>query len=172
MSSLSFAFCPHCAARLENREIDGRSRLACSAACGYVNWNNPTPVVAGLVQLIDQDSQGEIFVLARNAAWPTGMFSLITGFLEQGEQPEQAIAREAQEELGVHCPEVRFLGHFSLPQFNQLIIAYHLRTAGPLAPGAEIAETRILSRETLAAYDFGQLELTTHIVATALAKDA
>jgi len=171
MSSLSFSFCPHCAARLENREIDGRSRLAC-AACDYVNWNNPTPVVAGLVQLIDQNSQGEIYVLARNAAWPTGMFSLITGFLEAGEQPEQAIAREAQEELGVHCREARFLGHFALPRFNQLIIAYHLSATGPLAPGAEIAETRLLGREALAAYDFGQLELTTHIVATALAKDA
>ena len=171
MSSLSFTFCPHCAARLENREIDGRSRLAC-CSCDYVNWNNPTPVVAGLVQLIEQDSQGETFVLARNADWPTGMFSLITGFLEQGEKPEQAIAREAQEELGVHCVEVCFLGHFSLPRFNQLIIAYHLRTAGPLAPGAEIAETLLLSREALAAYDFGQLELTTHIVASALAKDA
>lgn len=158
----TFRFCPHCAAALAPRLIDGAERLACTAACGYVCWNNPTPVVAALVQ------QGEHFILARNAAWPAGMFSLITGFLEAGELPEPAIAREAQEELGLGTASVRFLGHFSLPQFNQLIVAYHLTACGELAPGAEIAETQRLTRAELLAYDFGPLELSTRIVRAAL----
>lgn len=68
-------FCPQCQAALAPRHIDGRERLACSSSnCGFVFWANPTPVAAGLV--IHEDK----FLLARNAQWPPGRYSLITGF--------------------------------------------------------------------------------------------
>jgi NADH pyrophosphatase NudC (nudix superfamily) len=46
---------------------------------------NPVPVVAALIEY-----QGKI-VLARNAQWPEGMFSLVTGYLEKHETPEDAV---------------------------------------------------------------------------------
>jgi len=155
-------FCPQCKAGLQCRFIDGIERLACSSSCGYVYWENPTPVVAGLVQV------QEGFVLARNARWPSGMFSLITGFLEKGESPEQAISRETNEELGVTPEELQFVGHYSLPELNQLIIAFTVRASGELRPGQEIAEVLPLSRTELESFDFGNLTLTAKIVAAAL----
>lgn len=157
------AFCPQCKAELQCRIVDDVERMACSTSCGYVYWENPTPVVAGLVQL------REHFILARNARWPSGMFSLITGFIEKGESPEQAISRETNEELGVAAEELRFIGHYSLPELNQLIIAFAVRAGGEISPGQEIAEVLPLSRTDLERYDFGKLELTAKIVAAGLA---
>lgn len=156
-------YCPQCQEELERRPIDARERLACpSLACGFVHWENPTPVVAGLVR------HGEEFVLARNVGWPQGRFSLITGFLEKGETPEAAILRETKEELGLDGRVAAFLGHHLLPDSNQLIIAFSVSGEGELAPGEEIAECRRLSAQELGHFDFGPLELTARIVRDAL----
>lgn len=153
-------YCPLCRSELLDRPIDGARRLACSSPqCKFVHWNNPVPVVAGLVRLDGR------YVLARNAAWPPGMFSLITGFLEQGEAPDQAILRETAEELGLAGQACEFIGHFTLPEFNQLIIAYAVEASGSLELNAEIAEVRQIAPEQLASFDFGGLELTRSVVA-------
>ena len=87
-------FCPHCATALAPIVMaeDGgdKERLRCPA-CGWTHWNNPTPVLAAIVEL-----DGKV-LLARNAAWPPKMFALITGFMEAGESPQEGIAREVKE---------------------------------------------------------------------------
>ncbi|MEJ2795619.1 NUDIX domain-containing protein [Iodobacter sp. LRB] len=156
-------YCPKCREELQRRTIDGAERLGCSSSsCGYIFWENPTPVVAALVQIEDK------FVLARNAQWPEGMFSVITGFLEKGESPDIAVARETNEELGVVAHKIEFLGHFSLAQFNQLIIAYLVKASGSLDPGQEISEFKLLSASELKEFNFGPLVLTSNIVDKAL----
>lgn len=152
-------YCPLCRSDLQHRRIDGASRLACSAAgCGFVHWKNPTPVVAGLVRW-----EGH-YVLARNASWPPGMFSLVTGFLESGETPEAAAMREVEEELGLHAAQAHFVGHFAREESNQLIIAFAVDAHGTLAPNHEIAEVRALTPGELKAYDFGWLQLSCDVV--------
>ena len=152
-------YCPLCRSDLESRTIAGQPRLACASAdCSFVHWNSPVPVVAGLVQWADG------YILARNASWPPNLFSLLTGFLENGESPENAVAREIQEELGVQAHGVRLIGHFPLPQLNQLIIAFEARAVGTLALDAEIAEVKVVSSDELANFDFGPLHLTRDIV--------
>jgi len=152
-------FCPDCGSQLIKQEIDGIHKEVCGfEGCGFVNWDNPVPVVAGLVQF------GNNYVLARNAEWPREMFSVITGFMEKGEAPKESISRELKEELGYSCGAIRFIGHFSFPQNNQLIIAYHLEAKGVLSLSAEIAEVKVVSREELLQYDFGKLQLTNEII--------
>ncbi|MBK8745367.1 MAG: NUDIX domain-containing protein [Propionivibrio sp.] len=152
-------YCPLCRSDLESRPVDGVVRLACSSVqCQFVSWNNPIPVVAGLVR-----NEGQ-YVLARNATWPEGMFSMITGFLEQGESPESAILRETEEELGLKGSACQFIGHYPHPRFNQLIIAYAVEAHGQVTLNDEIAEVRRVSREQLATYDFGRLGLIRTIV--------
>ncbi|MBL8504242.1 MAG: NUDIX domain-containing protein, partial [Rhodocyclaceae bacterium] len=85
-------YCPRCASPLVECGIAGRARLSCpDAACGYVFWDNPLPVLAGLVE------RDGLIVLARNHAWPEKMFGLVTGFMERDETPEEGVAREVQE---------------------------------------------------------------------------
>ena len=152
-------YCPLCQSILVSRPVDGAIRLACSLPqCKFVHWNNPIPVVAGLVRCNGQ------YVLARNASWPQDMFSLITGFLEEGESPESAILRETGEELGLTGHECKFIGHFALAEFNQLIIAFTVETYGNLKLSEEIAEVKLVAHDQLATFDFGCLELTKTVV--------
>ena len=46
---LSFVFCPRCATRLEKKEIELIQRPFCPA-CGYVQYINPLPGVAVLIE--------------------------------------------------------------------------------------------------------------------------
>ncbi len=145
-------YCPQCRADLHLQVLDGVERLVCLAPeCGYVYWNNPTPVVAAIVQV------GEHFILARNTKWPPHWFSMITGFLEYAEQPEEAILRETQEELGVKGEKAVFLGHYALPKYNQLIIGYWVQASGQAQLNEELAEVKLLTRQALQEYDFGRL---------------
>ena len=88
-------FCPNCGSTVTTKSIDGAARRVCTDdACNYMHWNNPVPVVMALVEW-----QGN-YVIARNARWPSGRFSVIAGYLEANESPDSAILREVKEELG------------------------------------------------------------------------
>lgn len=133
---MSFKFCPHCAQALQAREEGEALRQACpDTRCGYVHWDNPTPVVAAVVE-----HEGAI-ILARNKAWPTAFYALITGFLEKADpSPEQAILREVEEELGLQGQAANFIGHYRFERQNQIIIAYHVPATGTIVLGDELAD--------------------------------
>lgn len=152
-------YCPKCAAPLGELEIEGHTRKACSTACGFIFYDNPVPVAAGLVQV------GDRFVLARNAHWPDRVFSVITGFVEKNETPEQTLLRETVEELGLKGIETELIGHYTLEKPNQLLIAYHVRAEGTPRTSDEIAEIKLVTRAELERWDFGILELTKRMVA-------
>ncbi len=136
-------FCPRCATPLVERsdpQHEGaRLRQACpDPTCGYVHWNNPLPVVAAIVEY-----EGRI-LLARNAAWQEGMFALITGFLENGETPEEGVAREVQEETALRTESTELIGVYEFIRKNELIIAYHVRASGTIALSPELLEYRLV----------------------------
>ncbi|WP_455204570.1 NUDIX domain-containing protein [Kaarinaea lacus] len=129
-------------------------------------WDNPLPVVAAIVQYNND------VILARNSQWPKGMFSLITGFLEKQETPEQAVLREVKEELGLEAEVVDYIGHYSFIARNQLLLAFCVNATGDLRLGEEIAETKFLSMQQLKRYSFGRLSLTAEIVKDWFAKSS
>ena len=151
-------FCPQCGLPLSPKVIDDAERLGCVGNCGFIHWDNPIPVVAALVRVAGS------FLLARNARWPPGFFSLISGFLEAGEKPDAAIVRETYEELGLKSEKATFVGHYSFPQMNQIIIAYVVEASGVPEPNSEIAELKWLSFDELKAYEFGPLKLSEAVV--------
>ena len=103
-----FRYCPQCRTALAPIVAieDGgpTERLRCPA-CGFTHWNNPTPVLAAIVQY-----RGQV-LLARNAAWPSRMFALITGFMEAGESPQEGIAREIREETSLDTLSLDLVGY-------------------------------------------------------------
>lgn len=130
-------FCPQCGKPLETQFRDGKDRIQCidqSDECGYVFWNNPTPVVAAIVEHEDD------IILARNAAWPETWYALITGFLEAGETPEEGILREVKEELNLDGEIVELVGLYEFHRMNQLIIAYHVRATGEIQLSEELVD--------------------------------
>jgi NADH pyrophosphatase NudC (nudix superfamily) len=53
MKNHEFRFCPNCATPLQwlTRQEDGgdKQRLSC-VACEWTHWNNPTPVLAAIIE--------------------------------------------------------------------------------------------------------------------------
>jgi NAD+ diphosphatase len=136
----AFRFCPQCATPLQllAQQEDGgiKERLKC-AACDWTHWNNPTPVLAGIVQY-----RGQI-LLARNAAWSGRRFELITGFMEAGETPEEGIAREIAEETALVVSELKLVGVYDFQRMNQVIIAYHAVADGDIQLSPELVEYKL-----------------------------
>ena len=132
-----FRYCPGCAAPLTHGVQAGRERAFC-AACGWVHWDNPTPVVAAVIEY-----EGKV-LLARNAAWPPKRFALVAGFLERGETPQQAVAREVLEETGLTVTATHLIGVYEFARRNEVILAFHTPAEGTIALGEELAEVRLI----------------------------
>lgn len=121
-------FCPQCASPLVKGQASGLERLICSKPCGYIFYDNPLPVVGAIVEY-DNDT----VVLTQNIGWPADWFGIVTGFLEKGEEPTDAILREIREEIGLTDARiVEFLGICTFFQRNEIIFTYHVRASGTL----------------------------------------
>src|SRR2546423_7825355 len=111
-------FCPSCAAPLRPRQMEGRERLACSSeTCDYVFYDNPTPVLAALIE------HGGTALLVRGKGWPEKWYGLVTGFLEKDESPEHGVLRGGREGLGPRGAIVAFIRAYPVAEMNQLILA-------------------------------------------------
>ena len=150
MTPAAWRYCPRCGQPLASVNVGGLPRRACpDAACGFVHWDNPFPVVAALVEW-----RGMI-VLARNHAWPEGNFGLVTGFLERDENPDAAVAREVKEELNLDATAISLIGVYPFLRKNEVILAYHVVAAGAIALNEELAEYRLVAPAQLKPWDFG-----------------
>jgi NAD+ diphosphatase len=68
-------------------------------------------------------------------------YALITGFLEKSDpSPEEALAREVQEELGLQAQGTHFIGHYAFARQNQIIMAYHVPATGVITLNDELAD--------------------------------
>ena len=155
MNAPAYKFCPQCATPLAliSAEEDGgpKERLRCPA-CRWTHWNNPTPVLAAVIELADQDGQ---LLLARNAAWSGKMFGLITGFMEAGETPEAGIKREVAEETSLVVDRLQLIGVYDFQRMNQIIIAYHALARGDITLSPELAEYRLYRPDAVRCWPAG-----------------
>lgn len=127
------------------------TRLRCPA-CGWTHWNNPTPVLAAVIELVDRDGQ---ILLARNAAWPGKFFGLITGFMEAGETPEDGIRREVAEETSLTVDSLALIGVYEFLRMNQVIIAYHAVADGEVMLSPELVDYRLYDLPALRCWPAG-----------------
>lgn len=150
--STEFKFCPQCAEPLAliSQEEDGgaKERLRCTA-CDFTHWNNPTPVLAAVVEY-----EGQI-LLARNAAWQGKMYALITGFMEAEETPELGIAREIKEETNLDAAEINLIGVYDFQRMNQVIIAYHAVCRGEVRLSPELVDYKLFTPQTVKCWPAG-----------------
>ncbi|MBE7418993.1 MAG: NUDIX hydrolase [Ideonella sp.] len=150
-----FRFCPLCAAALQplaQMEDGGEKlRLRCPA-CAWTHWNNPTPVLAAVIECADRDGR---VLLARNAAWSGRMFALVTGFMEAGESPEDGIRREVHEETALQVDALKLIGAYEFQRMNQVIIAYHALARGEVRLSPELAEYKLFAPADIVCWPAG-----------------
>jgi len=145
----SFIYCPRCAAPLVDKLVDGESRRVCPAQCGFVHFDNPTPVVAAVVE-----HEGTV-VLAHNYAWPRRFYGLITGFLERNETPQQCAVREVKEELDLDADAPTLIGVYAFEQMNQVIIGFHVNATGTITLNQELDHYKCVPLQSCRAWPYG-----------------
>ncbi len=132
-------YCPYCKSTLIKQQKSHALRYRCqNKTCAYVNWNNPIPVVAVIVEV----SSG--VVLAHNVKWQKDFYSVISGFLESNESPEACAVRETKEELNLTVEKIDLVGCYEYPANNQIIIAYHVKAFGVIKLNHELDDYRIV----------------------------
>jgi len=150
-----YRYCPRCATELQplSQLEDGghKVRLRCPA-CGWTHWNNPTPVLAAVIECADREGR---VLLARNAAWSGRMFALITGFMEAGESPEHGIRREVAEETALQVDALNLIGVYEFERMNQVIIAYHAVARGEIRLSPELAEYKLFAPQDIVCWPAG-----------------
>ncbi|MEN7343205.1 MAG: NUDIX domain-containing protein [Pseudomonadota bacterium] len=148
----TYRYCPVCAAPLVPQEHGGKTRAACSdARCHFVHWDNPTPVVAAVAE------RNGCVIQVRSIGWPDGWFGLVTGFLEAGEMPEEAVLREVEEETGLSATMGGYIGMYPFYRMNQLIIAYHVHVSegDVVLDRTELEDYREVPLDELVPWDSG-----------------
>lgn len=63
-------------------------------------------------------------LLARSPHFPSGVYSVLAGFVEGGETAEQCCQRETQEEVGIEIHSPQYFGSQPWPFPHQLMLAY------------------------------------------------
>ena len=135
-------FCGRCGTETEDHPQD---RAKVCPGCGLVNYPRLSPSIIVLVH------RGEEMLLARNANWPTNMYSTLAGFVEPGESIEQTVHREVEEEVGIKVRNLRYLGSQSWPFPNSLMLGFHAEydSGDIVCQEGEIADARWFRHDDL-----------------------
>lgn len=142
-------YCIDCGSLLTTKLFDDIERLTCEQGdCGFISWENPIPVVAGLV-----DFNGKI-ILVQNVGWPKEWYGLVTGFLEKEEDPQQGIVREIKEELNLDSQVQGLIGNYIFKEKNQIILAYHLTATGNIQINDELQDYKLVDKNKLQPWPF------------------
>ena len=136
-------FCGQCGTPTE--QAPGERAFKCPA-CGFLAFPRLSPAVIMLVERED----GKV-LLARNAMFPSGMFSCLAGFVEPGETLEDAVRREILEEVGIVVGDVDYRGSQPWPFPHQLMIGFGATyvSGDIVVDGTEIAEAEWFAPDEL-----------------------
>lgn len=154
-------FCVRCGSGLVAIDEKGVARRGCGKeGCGYIDYDNPTPVVAAIVQM------GDDVILVRPPSFPEKFFGLVTGFLERGERPEEGVVREVKEELGLDATVASLVGVYPFFMMNQVIVTYHVTAKGEIVLGEELAAYKRIPIAKLRPWPMGTGEAVRDFLAT------
>lgn len=93
-------------------------------SCGFSAYPRISPAMMVLIR------DGERILLASHSTYATARYTALAGFVEAGENLEEAIHREVMEEVGLQVKDLRYFGSQSWPFPHSLMVAYTAEYAG------------------------------------------
>ncbi|MBV1930718.1 MAG: NAD(+) diphosphatase [Porticoccaceae bacterium] len=135
-------FCAVCGNATEMREC-GYMRKCSNGECNAEHFPRTDPVVIML------PVRGDDCLIGRQPMFPANMYSALAGFIEPGENIEEAVRREVMEEAGITVSDVRY--HSTQPWPSSLMIGCFAdaETTEITVDGLELEEARWVSRTLL-----------------------
>ncbi|HTK09232.1 MAG TPA: NUDIX hydrolase [Ktedonobacteraceae bacterium] len=118
MSDPDFRYCPLCATPLTKKWIDHVQRTTCPQ-CTFIHYPHPKLVAIAVVH------QGDTLLLGKRAIEPKkDLWSFFGGYVEQGEQVEQAAIREVKEETNLDVQLEGLIGIYSEQGEPHVLVVY------------------------------------------------
>ena len=136
-------YCMHCGARLRMKahETEGHPVPWCDA-CGDYRF----PVFNSAVSMVLLSPDEKSVLLVRQYGRP--FWILPAGYINQGEDAEDAVRRELREELGMEAARLRFNRSRYFAPSNTLMLNFAVVAApGQPAPNWEVDEWQWFTRE-------------------------
>ena len=147
MSTPEFNFCPRCGASVTHIEKFGRARPVCPQ-CGWIHFVDPKVAAAALIV---QD--GRVLLVRRVNEPHRGLWTLPAGFINGGEDPAEAAARECLEETGLSVNVIRVLDVIAGQEHERgadFIIVYFAEIiSGELSPADDADAVEGFARDKL-----------------------
>ncbi len=116
---LNHLHCGRCGAQAISCD-GGHVRQCSNSECGHRMFPRTDPAVITLVVHPD----GDQCLLGRQSQWPTGMYSVVAGFLEPGESLEECVKREVNEETGIETVNVKYIASQPWPFPTSLMLGF------------------------------------------------
>jgi len=108
-------FCSICGNQNSFNKKEGAFECSCNAAPKY-----PTISPCIITLIYDEDN----ILLGRSKFFPPNMYSTLAGFIEAGENAEEALIREVKEEVNVKITNIKYFSSQSWPFPAQLMLGY------------------------------------------------
>ena len=139
-------FCGKCGAKTKQK-LDERA-LECTR-CDSVIYPKISPAVIAAIVC------GDKILLARGANWPGDWYSCIAGYVDVGESLEDALRREAKEEVGIDLKNIRYYKSQPWPLSGSMMIGF-IAEADDMQPiildKKEIADAKWFNKSELPKY--------------------
>ena len=147
MADSDFNYCPRCGAKVNHEERYGKVRPVCPQ-CGWIHFVDPKVAAAVLIE-----QNGRVLLVRRTNEPFRGLWTLPAGFINGGEDPAEAAARECFEETGLNVRVRRVLDIISgreHPRGADFIIVYQASIIdGELKPDDDADAVEWFGRDNL-----------------------
>ena len=134
-------FCGRCGQASESRH-GGHMRRCRNPDCGLETYPRTDPAVIVLVEQAATAGHPARCLLGRNRRFAPGVYSTLAGFVDPGENLEEAVVREVHEEVGVRVGSITYQASQPWPFPSSIMLGFRARalTSEISVDGDEIEE--------------------------------
>jgi ADP-ribose pyrophosphatase YjhB (NUDIX family) len=155
-------FCPYCGHSLGSIVVEGKQRNYCGD-CKRVIYDNPVPVVAGVIV-----KDKSVLLVKRGIEPRKGFWSLPSGFIDTMEEAETAMIREMKEETNLDIIKAQYITSIAQKgmRYNSVLIIgfYITKYKGKLKPGDDAVEAKFFKMDSLPEFAFSKHKKLVDIV--------